>query len=169
MPYDPEIHHRRSIRLKEFDYSQPGAYFMSTNTIGRKPVFGKINNIEMLMNDFGMIVEKVWSGLPRHYPQIEIDDYCVMPDHFHGIIKINEIQNGKPTSLSEFIRAFKSFSSREINLSMNSQGTPIWQRNYFEHVIRTEKDMSRIRQYILDNPIRWSDGRGDIEPSDFFR
>jgi putative transposase len=169
MESDLNTHHRKSIRLKNFDYSQPGAYFVTTNIQDRKQLLGKIVEGQVTLNEIGRIVENVWMNLPSHYQTIDLDDYCVMPDHFHGIIIINDIEMEKQHTLSEIVRGFKTFSSRGVNLLPGFKSDVFWQRNYYEHVVRDEEELNRIRQYIIDNPLRWSDGNGDIEPSRFFR
>jgi putative transposase len=169
MAYDPEIHHRKSIRLKEFDYSQPGAYFITTNIQTRKKILCQIIDGRITLNKIGRIVETVWKNLPLHYPSIKLDEYSVMPDHFHGLIVITDFDDGKRQALSEIVRGFKSFSSREVNRFNKTTGKTLWQRNYYEHVVRDEDDLNRIRQYISNNPLCWSDGKDNIEPSEFFQ
>ncbi len=169
MPFDPKRHHRKSIRLNKFDYSQPGAYFITTNIQDRKPILGQILDGQVVLSDIGKIIEKVWKNLPAHYQTIDLDDFCIMPDHFHGIIIIKDMKVEKHQSLTEIVRGFKTYSSREANKICKFTGCAFWQRNYYEHVVRDEEELNRIRQYILDNPLRWSDGKGDIEPSKFFQ
>lgn len=169
MVYDPNIHHRKTIRLKDFDYSQPGAYFITTNIQDRKRILGQILNGQVVLSDIGRIIENVWKNLPAHYQSIDLDDFCVMPDHFHGIIVIKDMEMEKHQSLPEIVRGFKTYSSREAHKFGEFTGYAFWQRNYYEHVIRDEDELNRIRQYIFDNPLRWSDGKGDIEPSKFFQ
>ncbi len=94
MPFDPKRHHRKSIRLNKFDYSQPGAYFITTNIQDRKPILGQILDGQVVLSDIGKIIEKVWKNLPAHYQTIDLDDFCIMPDHFHGIIII-KYEGGK--------------------------------------------------------------------------
>jgi putative transposase len=160
---------RRSIRLREFDYSQPGLYFVTMVTQGRENVFGEVTNGAIQLNQFGEIVRAVLEDLPTHYQYAAMDISVIMPNHLHGIIVLHgdaAITVGAgfkpaPTSdvhrhgLSEIVRALKTFSARRINESRRSPGRPLWQRNYYEHVIRSEESLARIRQYILDNPLRW--------------
>ena len=164
--HQTQVHHRRSIRLKNYDYSQAGAYFVTTVTRTRACVFGEVVNGEMQLNDFGRIVQTVWNELPNHYSGMECDAFVVIPNHVHGIVVLNDLPVGagfKPAPtrtginhrLAEIVRAFKTFSSRRVNDLRKTQGLPLWQRNYFEHVIHNEESLNRIRQYILDNPARW--------------
>jgi len=115
------------------------------------------------LNDLGKIVDKCWDDLPNHYPHIELDTFVIMPNHIHGIIMLHDdvgaglkpAPTRKRHGLPEIVRAFKTFSSRHINQIRDTTGTPVWQRNYYEHVIRDETSLNDIRQYIIDNPLRW--------------
>ncbi len=164
---------RRSIRLRGFDYAQQGAYFVTICTHQRACLFGEIADDEMRFNTTGSVAHGVWMGLPTHYPHVELDAFVVMPNHVHGIVVLGSGIQPTPVkleSLSEIIRGFKTFSARQINRSRSRPGNRVWQRNYYDHVIRDEVGLDRIRQYIVDNPARWaedpenparrSDGRG---------
>ena len=170
--YNPEIHHRKSIRLKNHDYSQPGAYFVTICTYNHKCIFGYISKGEMKLNDFGKIVETEWLKTAQIRANVELDEYIIMPNHLHGIIIIVDncrgtthraptIQAhesfGKPVSgsIPTIIRGFKSTVTKQINQLRNTLGLPVWQRNYFEHVIRNEKSLHQIRYYIVNNPLQW--------------
>ncbi len=155
MKFDPKIHHRRSIRLKGYDYSQAGAYYVTIVAWRREHVFGDIVNAEMQLNKFGQIVQYAWYDLPKHYPHVELDTFCIMPNHVHAIIVLNDDPAVKRHPLSEVVRAFKSFSARRINSLRNSQGIPVWQRNYYEHIIRNHEDYLSKSNYIMDNPLNW--------------
>ncbi|GIV24566.1 MAG: hypothetical protein KatS3mg026_0258 [Bacteroidia bacterium] len=165
---------RCSIRLKGYDYSQAGAYFITICTKDRACLFGEVVNGEMRLNDFGQVVHSVWNNLPNHYAGIAMDAFVVMPNHVHGIViivgaglKPAPITTAAPATtaaptqhgLPEIIRGFKTFSARRINELRGTPGVPIWQRNYYEHIIRNEESLHRIRQYILDNPARWVSDR----------
>lgn len=172
---------RRSIRLKGYDYTQPGAYFVTICTYQRIHLFGEVVDGEMRLNAFGEIVRQAWFDLPNHYGHVELDAFVVMPNHIHGIIILTADTVGAglkpaptptptvgaglrpaptpaPTKrhpLSEIVRALKTFSARRINALRGTTGTPVWQRNYWEHVIRTERALDAIRRYIIHNPARW--------------
>jgi putative transposase len=119
----------------------------------------------------GMIAQQTWNELPAHYPYVSLDAFVVMPNHVHGVIVLaDQLDDSsaavgaglrpaptKSRALPEIVRAFKSFSARSINLCKGLNGSPVWQRNYYEHVIRDEKDLNRIRQYIAGNPARWAE------------
>jgi REP element-mobilizing transposase RayT len=196
MKYNPDIHHRRSIRLQGYDYSQNGAYFVTLCTQNRECLFGEIVNGEMILNEYGKIVEQCWNDLPNHYDNIELDSYVIMPNHFHGIIIITDTVNNvdnvdnvgaihelplhelplhespihelplhktpiqspqqrRKMLLPKIIGRFKMNSAKQINQIRNSSGVPVWQRNYYEHIIRNEKSLEDIRNYIINNPLEW--------------
>ncbi|OGC80948.1 MAG: hypothetical protein A2W07_04205 [candidate division Zixibacteria bacterium RBG_16_43_9] len=170
---DTEKHHRRSIRLNEYDYSTPGAYFITICSHKGKSIFGKILDGKISLSKFGRIVKSVWLDLPKHYPNIQLDVFVIMPNYVHGIIFIvGAGLKPAPTKypLSEIIRGFKTFSSRRINETRNMSGTPVWQRNYYEHVVRNEDELNCIREYILYNPLQWQFDRenpGSIQDKDY--
>ena len=162
----PDKKLRHSIRLKHYDYSQAGAYFVTICTKDKSHLFGEIVEGLMSLNRFGEIVKTCWGDLPKHYPQMQSDVFVVMPNHVHGInvlVDLSDIGAGlkpAPTAvkrhgLSEIIRAFKTYSSRQINELRGRHGIPIWQRNYYEHVIQNENDLNEIREYIVNNPLKW--------------
>ncbi len=167
MDNNPTIYNRKSIRLKGYDYSQAGAYFITTNIENRHQTLSRIVDDRVDLTDLGKIVLKVWNSLPDHYSQVDLDEFIVMPDHVHGIIFLREYQ--KPCSVSEIVRNFKTYSAKEINAITGRIGNNFWQRNYFEHVIRDDMELNRIRQYIQENPLRWKDGKGDISPLSYFQ
>jgi REP element-mobilizing transposase RayT len=171
MKYNPDIHHRRSIRLQGYDYSQNGAYFVTLCTQNRECLFGEIVNGEMILNEQGKIVEQCWNDLSNHYDNIELDAYVIMPNHFHGIIFITDTvdnvdnvgaihelprqQQRRKMLLPKIIGRFKMNSAKQINQIRNTPGIPVWQRNYYEHIIRDEKSLENIRNYIINNPLQW--------------
>ncbi|WP_055074108.1 transposase [Pseudanabaena sp. 'Roaring Creek'] len=154
MSYHPEIHHRRSIRLQGYDYSQSGAYFVTICTFQRQHLFGEINNGEMQLNVTGQIVFAIWQKIPQHLPNVELDEFILMPDHLHGIIVISE-QYENSHSLATIIQNFKSTSTRKINKINQNSGVSIWQRNYYERIIRSDQELHNLGQYILTNPQNW--------------
>jgi REP element-mobilizing transposase RayT len=160
-------HHRRLTRLQEYDYSQPGAYFVTVCTKNRSCLFGEIDNDRMRLSSYGEIIRLSWFDLPQHYTNVELDAFVIMPNHIHGIIFLTDVGAGlKPAptdsprdkrhGLPEIIRAFKTFSSRQINKFRNMPGASVWQRNYYEHVIRRDESLAKIREYIETNPLRWA-------------
>jgi putative transposase len=166
MRYDSNKRHRRSIRLRDYDYAQAGAYFITICVHDRRCLFGDVVDGEMRLNELGLIVTECWGDLPNHYPHIELDIFVVMPNHVHGIVILKDglgVDVGaglKPAptnrhALPEIIRGLKTFSSRRINQQRKTPGLPVWQRNYYEHIIRNQDDLDHTRQYILDNPAKW--------------
>jgi putative transposase len=170
MSFDPESHHRRSIRLKGYDYTTVGGYFVTICTAKREHLFGAIENADMKLNSFGRIVHDHWHNLPSHYPTIMLDEFVIMPNHIHGIIFLAdkpkeqtiEASKIKYPALSEVVRAFKSFSSRLINMERGTSGTAVWQQNYYEHIIRNDETLDRLRTYIVSNPARWENDPDNV-------
>jgi len=172
-----------SIRLPGYDYSQPGAYFITIVTHNRQCLFGEIVNGEMTLNRFGGLVKNEWQKTDIIRPDIIIDAFVVMPNHLHGILIINDNdefcnrrdtlqrvsttetgtgtktieQFGKPTknSIPTIVRLFKSTVAKQINQIRQTPGIPVWQRNYYEHIIRNDDELNKIREYIISNPLTW--------------
>ena len=160
--YDPDLHRRRSIRLKGHDYAQSGAYFVTIVTQGRIPLFGEIIDGEMLFNDTGQSVAVAWEWLATRYPHVKLDEYVVMPNHLHGIIVIADTGRGGsrtaptgPKPLGRLVAAFKTVTTKQLNLVQGTPGQLLWQRNFYEHVIRNDDEMDRVREYIIGNPMQW--------------
>jgi len=168
MKYNPDIHDRKSIRLQQYDYTNQGAYYVTICTWNRECILGNVIESSMQLNSFGNLVIQCWQDLPNHYQNIELDEFVIMPNHMHGVIWINGdiswaglkpgglqtrpyIQHGLP----EIMRALKTFSSRQINQLRQTPGKPVWQRTYFDRVIRNETELYKIREYIRNNPIQW--------------
>lgn len=154
MKYDPDFDRRQSIRLNGYDYSTSGAYFITICTYEREHLFGDIANETMQFNIFGNIAQYHWQHLSQHHSNIIIDESIVMPNHLHGII-ILESSTGSTKSISEIIRGFKTFSVKAINKERGLRGVPVWQRNYYDRIIRNELELDRVRQYIINNPHNW--------------
>jgi REP element-mobilizing transposase RayT len=150
-------------RLIGYDYSSPGAYFVTVCAHQKQCLFGTIEKGIMHLNPHGKVVQKCWQDLQNHYAGINNEFFIVMPNHVHGIVVItntNRRSGSKPDptnkpTLSEIIRAFKTFSSRGINESRHSPGTTVWQRSFYEHIIRNEKNLREIGEYIAFNPAKW--------------
>jgi putative transposase len=184
----PMKHTRRSIRLQEYDYSQPGGYFVTVVTHHRACIFGEIISSKMHYFDLGRIAEECWESIPRHFTNVEIYPYVIMPNHIHGIITIhddssrgtiyraptedtnvkdlqdlNELHTqgkrnenfGKPISgsLPTIIRTYKAAVSRRAKQELGFVN--VWQRNYYEHILRGEADWKTIHKYMLVNPENW--------------
>ena len=184
MAYDPDKHHRRSIRLPSWDYRWPGAYFITVCTYRRVPLFGDVVDGQMALNPFGRIVADECRRTEQVRDNVALDAFVVMPDHMHGVIVITtDPDNGDSNpgrgssamnphghpnrtfggaiagSLSTIMRQFKSMVTKRINRMRGTPGAPVWQRNYWERIIRDEDEMNAIRQYIIENPARWHHDR----------
>ncbi|MBW7995960.1 MAG: transposase [Candidatus Glassbacteria bacterium] len=164
----PEKSNRKNIRLPDFDYTSPGAYFVTISTKDSKCLFGDVIIGKMRLSAIGRIVSRCWEEIPNHCPLVTLDQFIVMPNHIHGLINIPEHTAGDaciaPTqrlsgpakgSLGAIIGPFKSAATREINLLRGSPGVQVWQRGYYERVIRKGDDLPDIREYILNNQLRW--------------
>jgi len=169
MSYDPARHHRRSIRLPAYDYTQPGAYFVTVVTYQRECLVDEIADGQVRLTRYGEIVHSEWLRSAQVRPEIGLDEFVVMPNHIHGIVIIRGAvlvgAHGRaplhpyrsPRSLGSFVAGFKSAATKRINALRRMPGVPVWQRNYYERVVRNEEELNRIRQYILENPLRWAE------------
>ena len=191
MKYDPERHHRRSVRLRGYDYSQAGAYFVTICTPDRACLFGDVADGVMRLNDAGRVVERCWHEIPIHFPHVELDEFVIMPNHVHGVIVIVGAGSPRPyvasgagtktgaetaplrATLGRMVAYFKYQSTKHINIMRGTPGIPVWQRNYYEHIIRDDESLNRILEYIVNNPLQWEldwenpgiGGRGNPAPT----
>jgi REP element-mobilizing transposase RayT len=198
MTYNPDIHHRRSIRLREYDYRNAGAYFVTICTFQRECLFGEVVNGEMQLKEYGKIVRDEWIRSEVVRNNVSLDAFVIMPNHFHGIMLLskgveamqrsgetstagdphnpgdppgrpygesNALSGGcrgeavpRPVlsgSIGAIIGQFKSIVTKRINTLRDNPGCPVWQRNYYEQVVRNEDDLTNIRRYIEENPMKW--------------
>ena len=167
---------RKLNRLKNYDYSAPGFYFITICTQNRKCFFGEIVNQELILNNIGSIAKSFWEEIPDHFPESIIDEFVIMPNHIHGIIQIidqsimpngyinfspriqmrseqNQIADRTKMTIPKIVHGFKSSVTRMINenYEINFQ----WQKSYYDRIIRNERELFFIRRYILMNPQRW--------------
>ena len=175
MRYNRDMHRRRSIRLKEYDYSQSGAYFVTICAWNRECLFGEVVDGGIRLNESGIIIQDIWNATPNHFQNIELDEFIIMPNHIHGIVIIvgaqfiapfrkttavkqgimnRGVMNHAPT-VGEILRAFKGRCTHAINKIRNTPGIPVWQRNYYEHIVRNDSELNSIREYIMNNPLKW--------------
>jgi REP element-mobilizing transposase RayT len=212
MVFDPEVHHRRSVRLRDYNYADAGAYFVTICTYERECLFGEVLGELVLLNDAGRLVQESWINIPAHFPHVELDAFVVMPNHLHGIIVLTDnmqpllsvgaqhaapdfelaqhaapdfcfatqprAQHAAPLrrnvlgailpgSLCAIIRSFKSAVTKSRNVSAVgcAPAVPVWQRNYYERIVRDERELSFIRQYIADNPTKWGEDKNHPTPN----
>lgn len=203
MTYDPDRHHRRSIRLKGYDYAEPGAYFVTICVQDRVCLFGEVVDGETCLNDAGRMVQAVWNELPVFYAGVDVDEFVVMPNHVHGIVELvgydpdaghiapggggrgrprgaaptGESGSSSPSvgagpcacpgttthtvlSLPDVVHRFKTLTTKRYADGVRQAGWPpfngrLWQRNYYEHVVRNDASLERLRNYIFANPSQW--------------
>lgn len=171
------INHRKPNRLKNFNYSSTGYYFVTICTEKRQEYFGNVFNNEMALNEYGRIINKFWLEIPKHFNNVELDEFQIMPNHIHLIIIINYVGTIHELSLQnnnnyghwlkrrnmlicKIIGFFKMNSSKRIHqLGLNVFR---WQRSFYDHIIRTEYSLFRIRQYIKNNPLNWNNDRNNL-------
>lgn len=170
MTFNPDLHHRRSMRLRGYDYTEARAYLVTICTFERQCLFGEIINGEVNLNQNGETVCGCWNAMNAHFPYLSLDSFIVMPNHIHGIIWIvdsewarhasplhEQPRGPKSKSVGAIVGSFKSAVTKRINQTREKHGIPVWQRNYYEHIIRDDDDMNRIRGYIEGNPARWAE------------
>ena len=164
---------RRSVRLQNVDYRRPGAYVVTICTHERAPLFGSVVNNRMRLSPAGEIVRQCWLTIPKHFPNVVLDEFVVMPDHMHGIIVIKPDASSRHRysgnvlprrfgralkgSLATIVGVFKSYVTKRIMTTVGIRH--VWQRNYYESVIRNREHLDAVRKYIVLNPKRWGDHR----------
>jgi putative transposase len=205
--YNPRIHHRRSVRLKGYDYSQAGLYFITICCKDKECLFGKIVNDEIVLNEYGHIAYNEWIKLPERFLNCELDVFQIMPNHIHGIIVLTHVENAAvginnidtaigaglvpalrnesnetshqnntgssqvgtipTTSIGNIVGTYKSLTANKyLDAAIanrpktdNTYISKIWQRNYFEHIIRNEQSYHNISKYIINNPVKWKEDK----------
>lgn len=155
-------HVRRSPRLREFAYDSPGAYFVTACTSRRRQILASVSSVGVLcLTEAGRIVHETWESLPARFKGVTIDAFVVMPDHIHGIVWLDDddVKSGSDHSaprLTDVMRAFKSISSRNAKVALGRVGSHVWQRSFYDRVIRTERELFAAREYIVNNPLAFS-------------
>jgi REP element-mobilizing transposase RayT len=145
---------RQYCRLTNFDYSKAGAYFVTICSKDRKCLFGDIIDFRPHLNDLGVLIAACWNDLPNKFPFVSLDHWIVMPNHVHGILWLGS-RNDWNRPLWAIIAAFKARSTSESK-KMGTLKISLWQRGFYDRVIRDDQDLLRIRQYIVDNPTQWA-------------
>lgn len=162
---------RRSIRLPDYDYTFPAAYFVTLLAWQCRPVFGQVIDHTVQLSKTGVLAQREWLRLGQRFGHVELDEFVVMPDHVHGILLLTDVKDSssetnpadepsaqphvEPGSLGAIVRAYKSTVARLVNFNRFSDGGPLWQRNYYERVVDDERDLEQIREYIRSNPMNW--------------
>ena len=171
MGYNPTPHRRRSLRLKNYDYSRAGAYFITICTKNRVCRFGNISDRQMNLNWIGRILQEEWMNIPKRFPRVRLDEFVVMPNHVHGLIFIqggitsdasNKANEKTILTVGGIVGAYKSLCTNRLLQRVRCRGSgriigTIWQRNYWERVVRNEIELDQIRKYIQTNPARWEE------------
>jgi REP element-mobilizing transposase RayT len=157
------LHARTSPRAPGFDYATPGAYFVTIATQNRSALFGRVTET-MMLNPAGRTVADWWRKLPTKFAAIRLDEFTVMPNHLHAVIWIDETDEDQRVSIPRVIGWFKTMTTNEYIRRVRDDGWPpfdkrLWQRSYYDHVVRGDDDLSAIRQYIIDNPRKWAEDR----------
>jgi len=165
---------RKQLRLRGYDYAFPGAYFVTICSAGKRPVFGSISGESIVLSPAGEIVRSEWMALPERFSRLVLDEFVIMPNHLHGVLAFAGHAGGaspSPTTgntttkpggtspsptLFDVIGAFKSISTIKVNGLLRRRGVPLWQRSYYEHIVRTGEDLRNIQRYISENPLMWS-------------
>ena len=176
------VHRRKIVRLKEYDYSQEGAYFVTVCVLHRKCLLGEIVKGKMKLNEIGLIVRDKWLWLDKQYDYVNTDKWCIMPNHIHCILFIINDRSGvsrnastKCKSIGQLIGAFKTVSTKQINDCKHTSGVQFWQHNFHDRIIRNENELNRIREYVINNPMKWefdrenSQGKPDDEENKFWK
>ena len=180
MPYDPLFHNRHSIRMLGYDYGQPGAYFITTCTHRKACILGRVVDDRVVIGALGRHVDSALRALPERYERVRLDASVVMPNHVHAILWLtgdapdmplehllgvgfNPTEPGKRPGLSEVVRGFKTAVARAINRARGRSGSPVWQRGFYDRIIRDEEELGRIREYIAQNPYAWAIDRENPE------
>lgn len=175
--FNPEIHHRHSIRLKGHDYSSAGSYFLTLCTYQKTCLFGHIANAQMHLSPVGKMIKAAWEEIPYFYTSFEIGPFQIMPNHLHGIIRIVadplvnlQVQGrgqGPAPTVGNIVGRFKSLTTKRLRddavLRFKLAEGKLWQRSFYEHIIRSEDEYYQTRQYILENPMLWD--TDDLRPS----
>ena len=184
MAYDPRKHHRRSIRLRGYDYAGGGAYFMTICVQNKECLLGRIVESQMVLSNAGQTVQRVWLSLMQRFPTVVLDAFQIMPNHLHGVFVIpgpglepslaaatgvpivqpcpnankgtaSRTPTNRRVAMGDALGAFKSIVTIQVNRLLSRMGTRLLQENFFEHIIRNVDSLEKIRVYISENPARW--------------
>src|SRR5687767_12617529 len=150
------VRSRKRLRLRGFDYASEGMYFITVCVHEKRCLLGSVMNDEVALNSLGGIVDRQLTRLPRRITGVSLDSRIVMPNHVHAIVGLSpRARQASPLRLGQVVAAFKSGSAREINRTRRTAGSAVWQRGYYDHIVRDEDDLEPLREYIATNPVRW--------------
>ncbi len=152
-----------STRLSYYDYSQQGAYFVTICCHNRLRLLGKVKDDHVCLSTVGAIASDCWAQIGEHFPCVIVDEFVIMPNHVHGVLLIDQQERGEQTgaterqtsSLSIAVRSYKSAVTRAARLALLPAQAMVWQAGFYEHVIRDQRDLDRVRMYIRNNPLQW--------------
>ena len=174
MTYNPTRHDRKSLRLRHYDYTLSGAYFVTISTQGKADLFGQVKGSELHLTQAGRLVRETWRQVPRRYPCVDIDEFVVMPNHIHGVIimetRLTFRYHPTPMSLPDVVHRFKSLTTAKYRHGVNHRGwlpfrKRLWRRNYYERIIRNEGELFCVRRYIRNNPSTLINRAGGTPPA----
>ncbi len=172
----PGLPDRRSVRMRTYDYATAGIYFVTVCTHGKRCVLGRVTNDRVVLSRIGAIVDECWRAIPEHFAGVELHEFVVMPNHLHGLIILPEAPRAqhavplrnkdvlapersfgamRPGELSAIVRSFKSACTKRVNRLRRTSGRTLWQRGYYEHVVRDADDLEQLQRYIIENPLSW--------------
>lgn len=157
-----ELRGRKPTRLKGYDYTTPGFYFVTICTFQRECLFGEVRENKILLNPIGELITKIWFGLPRQFLHVRVDHFVAMPNHIHGNVEIIPTDKKTKHGLSDIMNGYKSRTTRMVNRLQDTQGVPLWQRSFYDQIIRDEKHLHAIIEYIRQNPSRWVEDKDNI-------
>jgi REP element-mobilizing transposase RayT len=180
MTYDPDRHHRRSIRLRGFDYSQNGVYFVTPCVHNREAILGTVHDGAVELSVVGAAIERAWLEIPNRFPFVVLDEYVIMPNHVHALLAFTDIEpdvnrscsavaagsvppdsswrtGPAKVTLGRVLRAYKSLSAIQANRLLGRTSQPFWQRDYYDRIVRDDEELQAIRAYIRRNPSLWGD------------
>lgn len=165
MPTRDAIPWRKATRLRTFDYRTPALYHVVTTTAGTICRFGAVREGVMICNDIGEMIDEIWNAIPEQFPGVSIDASVVMPNHIHGIIFIEpNVDDALSVALGDIMKWFKGVTGNRYSRGVHGRGWPpydrhFWHRNYYDHIVRDEPDLERVRTYIVNNPANWNTDR----------
>lgn len=175
------LRQRKQNRLRQFNYSSSGYYFVTICTKNREEYFGNVVDGKMVLNEYGQIASQIWLNIPKYYGNVLLDEYTIMPNHVHGIIVITKTQSNisdvgtihelslrkkitlrRNMLIPKIIGRFKMNTAKLINKKRGTVNRPIWQRSFYDHIICNEYELNIVREYIRNNPRNWKEDDNNL-------